>query len=131
LKYLAFIAVVALCLTTGANAQAVYGAGGPYETHITTHNETDMAVWITAYSPRLGGGKIEGAWSVAPHSEDSHGLRTLVTDVRAEINAGACSGTNRLDSQLGSHYETKRGDASIYRLVGYVRHINGKCTWTT
>jgi hypothetical protein len=131
MKFLAFIALVALCLTAGANAQSGYGHGGPYETHITTHNDTDMGVWITAYSPRLGGGKIEGAWMVKPHSEDSHGLRALIVDVRAEINAGGCSGANKLDSQLGTHNAGTSNGATIYRLNGFVRHTNGKCTFTT
>lgn len=124
MKFLAFIALVALCLTAGANAQSANG-GNPTASLITIHNDTDMGVWITAYG--VGGRKIEGAWMVQPHSEDPHGMRATIVDVRAEINAGGCTGPNRLDSQL----ETHNNSSGVFRLNGFVRHVNGKCTFST
>lgn len=130
MKYFAFIAALAICLTGGASAQSSINLRTS-ETHVTIHNQTGMAVWVTAYAPQAGGGKIEGSWSVKPHSDDTHGLRAHINSVRAEINAGACSGGNRIDARLEPSLEGKSGANSLYRLNAFVRHTGGKCTFTT
>ena len=132
MKRFIFVALAAIALIAPASAQGVYGAGGASETYVKTHNETGTMVWITAYSPRIGGGAIEGAWPVHPHSYDDHGLHALISDVRAEINAPPCSGGNKLDSQLGTHQLGKLANGvTAYELVGYVRFSGGHCTYTT
>ncbi len=131
-RLVTYLAVIVLVVSGGAQAQSGYTHGVPTASYITVHNETATMVWITAYSPRLGGGKIEGSWPVQAHSENTHGLRATIVDVRAEIDAHPCSGANRLDSQLGTHRNgTDHNGHVAYALVGFVRYASGHCTFTT
>lgn len=77
---------------------------------VYTDNQSDTYVWITVYGnattaasamaqlfPGVGQvltnaqiqGSIQGAWCVAPHSYDKHGLSTQLFDVRAEVMSPA------------------------------------------
>lgn len=129
---IAYLAAIVLVVTGSAQAQSGYTHGVQTASYITVDNETDTMVWITAYSPRLGGGVIEGAWPVHAHSKDTHGLRVTIVDVRAEIDARPCSGANRLDSRLETHRNgTDHNGHVAFAFVGFVRYANGRCTFTT
>ncbi|HEY8321334.1 MAG TPA: hypothetical protein VIG46_06035 [Candidatus Baltobacteraceae bacterium] len=128
MKHLAFLAMVALCCTVGASAQSHHASGPPpAETQITTHNETDMPVRMTAFSG--GGGTLVSSWSMAPHASDSRTLRAYVVVVRADIDAGPCSGTWRYSGQLTTTPSGRVGNVMVYHLTGYVRHVGGRCSY--
>ena len=78
------ISAVALCLLMVGAFGSV--SAGSLESHIYTDNRTDVWVWVTAYNvfgPAVS--KIEGAWCVAPHSFDKHGLHEAIREVRFEV----------------------------------------------
>jgi hypothetical protein len=124
--------ITAIVLAIPASALAIIMAPSSNESYVKIHNDTDTMVWITAYSPRLGGDKIEGSWPVHAHSYDEHGLRINIVDVRAEIDAAPCSGGNKLNSLLGTRkLGVAQNGATVRELVGYVRFSGGHCIFTT
>lgn len=127
MKTLAYLAVVLLCLTGGANAQSHHTSGPPpAEAQITTHNETDMPARMFAST---GSGTLVAVWTVAPRASDNRTFAGHAVFVRADIDAGACSGAKRFSGQLMTTKIVQAGSILVYRLTGYIRHTAGKCTY--
>jgi len=69
-----------------ASSSGVAARAGNLESHIWTRNETNVWVWVTAYTV-FGPGisKIQGAWCVGPNQFDKHGVHATIREVRFEI----------------------------------------------
>lgn len=79
---------VAICAPPPASANG--------SAQVRVSNQTkDASVWVTAYN-----GKNLGAWCVPPGKVDTHGLSSLVTQVRAEVTHTNCSHPVMLDQTL-------------------------------
>jgi hypothetical protein len=61
-------------------------SAGSFDSHITTHNRTDVWAWVTAYvvyGPGIS--KIQGAWCVGPRSSDRHTVLGEIRELRFEV----------------------------------------------
>ena len=102
--------VVSCCITDGGRAKG--------ESHIYLDNTSDGYVWVTAYR---NSDKTTGAWCVAPHTFDKHGLRVPTEEVRFEISRGRCQGHPVLFNKLRGF---PFGEGS-QRMTYYVHGANG------
>jgi hypothetical protein len=97
LKYIA----AAFCLlfaVAGLTLSSTMPARAATESHVWVQNDSDKWAWITVYqdtNESIMGHKFDevnhGAWCVAPHTFDKHGLRTGLSRVSAEITQKNCA----------------------------------------
>jgi hypothetical protein len=60
---------------------------------IASRNDTDWYMWVTVYRYNpwsLNFRTAEGAWCVAPHQRDEHGLHTVLAEVLFQWSPGRC-----------------------------------------
>ncbi len=108
-------AFCALLLLAGLAPIAASATGA---THITTVNDSDAFVWITAYEGSYHTGSAH-AWCVKPHSRDTHGVAVYIFDVRAELSHGGCQRHILLDVTRNAVRGLKHGDYFYgYRATG-------------
>jgi hypothetical protein len=128
-----WFAVLAMLIVSGAgialtqSRAGAYGEGPPPESYIRTVNETKEGVWITVYSPRLGGDKIEGAWAVPAGKDDTHGLRAVIITVRAELRVHNCA---PLDRTISTNDVQVENGKAVRRVTGYVKGDCARYTFT-
>ncbi len=122
MKRLAAIALL-LAVAFVSNLAPARAGGSSY---ITTNNTSDAYVWVTAYKKHMIVTTTQaGAWCVAPHKDDTHGLTTLVVAVRTEISRNHCQGNpvvvNHLrDTKVNDPVKFTQ-DVSCGRCFGYLR----------
>ena len=128
LRSISCVLVLTLALAGSLSERALAA-----ESHIYFDNQSDAAVWVTAYPGSICGGTVFGsgcagtkdavAWCVGPHSFDKHGIANSIYEVRAEVTKPGCHHPVMLDQKRGFPFANGK---SSNTMTYYIHGSNGK-----